>query len=283
MCLNPILTIKGANKKIISPKELKEIYTSYAGNKKFFELFPSEKIVELPCGKCQECLKSKIMEWSKRIKKELSYHKTNYVLNLTYDNNNIKKLNKRDLQLFFKKLRKKYTVRYFYIGELGEKTKRPHYHCIMFGLEKPKDIIESKRPTKRGNKQYESAEIEKIWGKGLITLNIAEKSEINYLFKYMMKDKAKKDFIYQMSKKPPIGINPETIENEIKKPNCTKGEKNYYIRHFGELPKEITEQQNEKIQNKIFEIEKQTKLKYINYIKQKRISAKIVDKNKNII
>jgi hypothetical protein len=44
-------------------------------------------------------------------------------------------LNKRDLQLFLKRLRKKdetERIRYYAVGEYGEKTGRPHYHIILF-------------------------------------------------------------------------------------------------------------------------------------------------------
>jgi hypothetical protein len=43
---------------------------------------------------------------------------------------------KRDLQLFFKRLRKAYPdvkLRYFACGKYGEQFARPHYHVILFG------------------------------------------------------------------------------------------------------------------------------------------------------
>ena len=95
---------------------------------------------------------------------------------------------------------------------------------------------------------------------------------IHYVLKYLTKNKGKEEFIYGMSKKPPIGINPETIEEDILKRTRTKGEKNYYKHHIGEIPI-IESEEKDKLQ-KIEEIEKQTKLKYYNYIKQKRKSAK---------
>jgi hypothetical protein len=46
-------------------------------------------------------------------------------------------LDKRDLQLFFKRLRKRHgknsKIRYYACGEYGSKTFRPHYHIILFG------------------------------------------------------------------------------------------------------------------------------------------------------
>lgn len=270
MCLNPYFTIKNKNGEIIDLKrfwnERDKIFGWNMKGEKGLEQAKSLNIIQIPCGKCKECLKSKYMEWSKRIKKELKMHKTNYVINLTYDNNNVKELNKRDLQLFFKKLRKKYTTRYFYIGELGDEKKRPHYHLLMFGMEKPKDLKEIEQ-TKRGNKQYQSQEITNIWGKGRTTINNAETTEISYLFKYMFKNANKKEFIMQMSKQPPIGINPETIKNDIQKLDRTKGLKRYYKNHIGDIPTLKAEEEQHNINIK--DTEKLTKLKFIHYLKQK--------------
>lgn len=46
-------------------------------------------------------------------------------------------LDKRDLQLFLKRLRKRLaprSFRYYACGEYGSKTMRPHYHAILFGV-----------------------------------------------------------------------------------------------------------------------------------------------------
>ena len=69
------------------------------------------------------------------------------------------------MQLFLKKYRKKQQIKYFYVGELGETTQRPHYHCIIFG-ELPKDLKECKVKTKNGYIQYESQEIQKASNRG---------------------------------------------------------------------------------------------------------------------
>lgn len=59
---------------------------------------------------------------------------------LTYSDENLPNppfVSKRDLQLFFKRLRKHLgfeKIRYFACGEYGEKLGRPHYHAIVYGL-----------------------------------------------------------------------------------------------------------------------------------------------------
>ena len=57
--------------------------------------------------------------------------------NLPYDINSPRpSLCKRDVQLFMKRLRKRFPekeIRFYLCGEYGERTLRPHYHCIIFG------------------------------------------------------------------------------------------------------------------------------------------------------
>lgn len=68
-------------------------------------------------------------------------------ITLTYDNAHLpisnkgfKNLSKRDLQLFFKRLRKSHPqgstpIRYYAVGEYGTTYRRPHYHIILFNAE----------------------------------------------------------------------------------------------------------------------------------------------------
>lgn len=260
MCTNPLITIK-ANGKVLDLKKIKNL------KEKDLEQINSHNIVELKCGKCLECKKQKMLEMQTRIKNELKINKDAYFLTLTYDDEHKKNLNKRDMQLFFKRYRKKQKLKYFYVGELGETTKRPHYHAIIFA-QLPKDIKESKTETKKGHKQFESQEITKIWGNGLIKISKMEEPLIKYITKYMLKNVDKKEFVCGWSRKPPIGINTETIEKDIYKRNRTRALKKYYKYRKGEIP--ILENEQENLEIKINEIEKQTKLKYLDYIQKKR-------------
>lgn len=133
MCIDPMFTTKDNEGNITPLKNLKF-------NKRIYDIIPSENIITIKCGKCEECRKEKMLEMKKRLKDELKKHKKAFFLTLTYDDAHKKNLNKRDIQLFLKRLRKEMKLRYFYVGELGEETKRPHYHMIIFG-EIPKIII----------------------------------------------------------------------------------------------------------------------------------------------
>lgn len=100
----------------------------------------------VPCGKCVGCRKNRANAWSFRLKSHMSTAKGAMFLTLTYNNEHLPinrfgkaTLVKRDLQLFMKRLRKKYPDRklsYYACGEYGGRTKRPHYHMILFGLSK---------------------------------------------------------------------------------------------------------------------------------------------------
>lgn len=94
--------------------------------------------LRVPCGQCLACRIAKRREWSARLQHELATHDDAVFVTLTYsDEYNDNSLHKRDLQLFFKRLRKALgdrRIRYFACGEYGDRTQRPHYHAIIFGL-----------------------------------------------------------------------------------------------------------------------------------------------------
>jgi hypothetical protein len=100
--------------------------------------------VLVPCGKCYNCKRRLASSWSLRVVEESKLAHTAVFLTLTYNNENLPiskfgyhTLVKKDLQNFFKRLRKLHgsdhkTIRYFAVGEYGGHTKRPHYHIILF-------------------------------------------------------------------------------------------------------------------------------------------------------
>lgn len=101
-----------------------------------------------PCGHCISCRIAKAREWSARLIHELTYWDKAVFVTLTYDDEHLppnNSLRKRDLQLFFKRLRKccSTKIKYYACGEYGDNKAgkdyghgfgRPHYHAIIFGL-----------------------------------------------------------------------------------------------------------------------------------------------------
>lgn len=157
--------------------QIKKMETASSKTGQMFQKFP--------CGKCPICVKSKIKDWMFRIEKEMEISTRPLFLTLTYDENNVplsnnglKTLRKRDIQLFMKRLRKEYEkfstkkIRYYAVGEYGTKTKRPHYHCIMFNMERPELI-------------------NKAWGHGFTYSPNVNQGGIGYVLKYISKPRDK--------------------------------------------------------------------------------------------
>lgn len=103
---------------------------------------------QVPCGKCPKCRARRVSGWSHRLQQQLNVSDSAYFITLTYDDSNLQSspngnatLVKRDLQLFFKRLRKAHRrnhsrrIRYYAVGEYGGRTYRPHYHIILFNAQ----------------------------------------------------------------------------------------------------------------------------------------------------
>lgn len=174
----------------------------------------------VPCGKCLPCQKKRRSEWSLRLEHEYLFSDSAFFITLTYNDFNIPRtkegyqtLHKKHLQNYIKRLRNdhvKYVseyfkcskkdvkhkakpLRYYAVGEYGSKTRRPHYHLILFNM----DIANL-------------APITNQWKSGFADVGTVTSASINYVTKYMFKqfnrktDKRTPPFSL-MSKKPIIG------------------------------------------------------------------------------
>ena len=56
---------------------------------KHYGIIDFEKYTSVPCGKCEDCLKSKARGWAFRILKEASLYENNFFLTLTYDDDHL--------------------------------------------------------------------------------------------------------------------------------------------------------------------------------------------------
>lgn len=117
--------------------------------------------IPVPCGKCPDCRARRASGWSFRLMQEAKHSISAHFITLTYDTKHIPitratypTLDKRDVQLFFKRLRKAHEkdtrgacslddlplpvlpkIRYYAVGEYGGRFKRPHYHVILFNAD----------------------------------------------------------------------------------------------------------------------------------------------------
>lgn len=140
------------------------------------------------CGHCVQCRTQKALDWTFRCFTESLRADNAYFLTLTMDDANmVDSPDKRDIQLFHKKLRNyfkdKYgytrSLKYFLVSEYGEKTDRIHYHAIYFNLPYGKTVPYTQI----------SNEISAVWGKGIVYTKAFIFNQIAYCLKYLHKDK----------------------------------------------------------------------------------------------
>lgn len=145
--------------------------------------------LNLPCGQCIGCRLERSRQWAVRCVHEASLYERNCFITLTFAPEHLPKsgsLDKRDFQLFMKKLRKKYGsgARYFHCGEYGEKNFRPHYHACLFNF----DFSDRELWTVRNDvKLFTSKELAKLWPFGFSTVGDVTFESAAYVARYITK------------------------------------------------------------------------------------------------
>lgn len=143
----------------------------------------------VPCGKCVVCMDNRRKDWTFRLQQEMKIAKTAHFVTLTYTDEFLPRegVDIFVLQRFLKRLRnerkkvmEKYylvnetlkwpNLRYYAVGEYGERTLRPHYHLIMFNM--PRELEEK---------------LSGIWGFGLIHIGDVRTASIHYVTGYVLK------------------------------------------------------------------------------------------------
>lgn len=154
-------------------------------------------LIKVPCGKCLGCRLDYSRTWADRMIYELDSNDGKGIfVTLTYDEQHVPPvfaadsngevcvdeegqpilfgytLVKKDLQNFFKRLRKYYaprTIRYYACGEYGRAPKtglfpRPHYHAIIYGLSLSDfDDLKFVKFNELGQPYYTSALFQSFW------------------------------------------------------------------------------------------------------------------------
>jgi len=184
-CYNPQFAYRGAQVNENGKRPLVFSPTRAINNEGF----------ELPCNYCIGCRKDQARDWQLRIMHEASlYNDNNCFLTLTYDDYNLPgnhSLNHEHVQLFLKRLRKKYpaeTIRYYMAGEYGDLTYRPHYHVILFNHSFPDQV---KISTKNGLHTYNSQILDRIWSMGHCTVQPLTLASARYCSNYLLKKQRK--------------------------------------------------------------------------------------------
>jgi len=149
------------------------------------------ELVCVPCGRCIGCRLEYSRQWAIRCVHEASCYQSNVFITLTFDNEHLARrttpgLDKRDFQLFMKRLRKEFGqgVRYYHCGEYGENFGRPHYHALIFNL----DFTDKYLWQMRGqNRLYRSPTLERLWPFGYSSIGEVTFESAAYVARYVMK------------------------------------------------------------------------------------------------
>lgn len=167
--------------------------------------------LEIPCGQCIGCRLEYSRQWAMRCMHEAALYKRNCFLTLTYDPEHLPlggSLEKRDFQLFMKRLRKKYGegIRFYGCGEYGEQCLtcglsrkmcflngckfvadfgRPHYHILLFNFDFDDKVLY--KTTDRGDKLYNSVHIDDLWPSGYGVIGDVTFESAAYVARYVMK------------------------------------------------------------------------------------------------
>lgn len=160
------------------------------------------------CGRCDLCRNRLRREWAHRVELEAAAHEQNSFVTLTYDDQHLPTISTglstlapEDARNWLKRFRKALTterkphgsantIRFFLVGEYGDKTFRPHYHAAIFGypgcrfgrtrlhLSTCCDCCQLVRDT---------------WGKGRIEVGTLEAASARYVAGYVTKKMTRYD------------------------------------------------------------------------------------------
>lgn len=180
-----------------------------------YDFYRSDKLpqgdnfMQLPCSACLGCRLERAAQWAIRCVHEAQLYEDNCFVTLTFNPKAYSKmcpygsLDKRHVQLFMKRLRKRYSgrkIRVFYSGEYGPARGRAHYHLVLFNFDF-KDKVYWK--TVNGNPYYLSQELQSIWSdvdtgetNGFAVLGALSYESAGYVARYSLKKvngKAKRD------------------------------------------------------------------------------------------
>lgn len=272
--------------------------------------------LDLPCGKCIGCREAKAKAWALRCTLELQQHRDAVFTTLTYnDENRPSTLSKRDLQGFFKRLRKRLTrsdptrtIRFFACGEYGDRTKREHYHALVFGMAKHEErVIQTAwgngnavtEPITPERIAYTAGYVGKKYGQEnrMETWRMPEGEGVKKITGYIDEETGEwqkkkpttgkwkpeigwywQEPFLQMSTKPGIGgFARQKYTNSWRKCAVLNGTTQAVPRYLHEAWKEkATPEQLEKLEEEKYEIMKEKKM-----TKEQRIAAEIIHKAKH--
>ncbi len=146
--------------------------------------------ITVGCGHCLGCRTEQARQWSVRLMHERALHDHAYFLTLTYNEERLPangSLCTQDFQRFVKTVRRNYpaeTVRFYGCGEYGERSKRPHYHAVLFG---PDFLDRSLVPRVTSSPVWRSPTLERYWSMGQSEFGSVTPASAAYVAGYVNK------------------------------------------------------------------------------------------------
>lgn len=222
---------------------------------KYYPSVDKYDFVPIPCGKCIGCRLDKARDWTARLMAEQEYHPADqcWFLTLTYSDDALKSpdvkrlvpeidefhqvklvssLVPNDMTKFWKNLRQhafrdlgsREKISYFMAAEYGSKTRRAHYHAIVYGLPIPEEKLEFYKKNELGQTLYKCRWLDDIWKLGFVTVGRVTPWSCGYTARYCLKKLKDQGYNYQnrcpeyvrMSRRPGLGL--QWIMDHVKDP-----------------------------------------------------------------
>lgn len=164
----------------------------------------------IPCGKCILCQERQRRDWTLRICHERQMHEQSCVITVSYDPEHLPKdgiLDSSHWSKFAKRMRKKFpnTLRILAVGEYGSKSGRAHYHAMIFGTDFLGGAISLDMTGKGGpSTQYQSPELDKLWGMGMARVGHITPASAAYVASYCFKGLGQKPTTLAYPKRPAL-------------------------------------------------------------------------------
>lgn len=145
--------------------------------------------LSIPCGQCFGCRVDHAASNALRMQHELRYHERASFVTMTYRDEDLPALGSldyADVQAAYHRIRKALgPFRHFTCGEYGDRTGRAHWHAAIFGLDFKRGDPRGKSDA--GSICYDSPELEKLWGKGRVTVGDLTPQSMGYVARYVSK------------------------------------------------------------------------------------------------